>query len=428
MNDKVKEQTTVSSQYLYNGNKVQAYSGPDLVTSNRLKTGTYEVQFNPDSGYYLTKIPDMLVPPVIYGETGEFSKDVITSYLDRGCNTGVLLEGEQGSGKTMLAKILSAAMRELDMPTIVINKAYYGPGFNNFMTAIDTPGLVFFDEFEKTYSRIEEKEGVLTFFDGVFDSNKLIVCTINDKSRMSTHMLNRPSRLYYMISYNRLSLEVITEYCEKNLKDKTQVDAVKRISVMYGGFNFDMLKALVEELNRFGRPIKQTLKYLNIRPSYTKFDTGVRYVMIAMQENGSDIKYTTVINAKPPTDDDRYESSIYLSSYKSEDIRVILSQLSDAVIPDKDTFIKLMSESAEGISSGRGFGKSDTTYARVEEEHLDSYNTETGVLTYKNPIGAIFRYYPVSLEDTTDFASMIAATKNKADAPSPNRIPSLKSF
>ena len=150
--------------------------------------------------------------------------------------------------------------------------------------------------------------------------------------------------------------------------------------------------------------------------------------MVAMQENGSDIKYTTVINAKPPTDDDRYESSIYLSSYKSEDIRVILSQLSDAVIPDKDTFIKLMSESAEGISSGRGFGKSDATYAIVEEEHLDSYNTETGVLTYKNPIGAIFRYYPVSLEDTTDFASMIAATKNKADAPSPNRIPSLKPF
>ena len=422
MTNTTTEKTTVSSQYLYNGNKVRAFSGPDMVTSSRLKTGTYEVHFNPESGYYLTKIPDMLVPAVIYGETGTFAKDVITTYLDRGCNTGVLLEGEQGSGKTMLSKILSAAMRELDFPTIVVNKAYYGPGFNEFMTAIDTPCMVFFDEFEKTYNRIEEKEGVLTFFDGVFDSNKLIVCTINDKSRMSTHMLNRPSRLYYMISYNRLSLEVIEEYCKKNLKDQSQVETVKRVSVMYGGFNFDMLKALVEELNRYNRPIKETLKYLNIRPSYTKFDTGIKYLTIAIKEASSNLMFNADIVNKPPMDG-MFSNYVSLMTTEDENVKKILRNISEKEIPSKEDTLTLLTLAAINNSDNGRFN--NHTIGSLMEENLESFNTETGTLTYLKDDAKVF-YFPISQEDCEVIVKELVTKTKDVEKPDNKKLSPVK--
>ncbi|MGC3005466.1 hypothetical protein ACPF8X_45535, partial [Streptomyces sp. G35A] len=107
-NLKQKDEST-RSHYLYNGNNVTPMAAANLVSSRTLAVGTYEVQFHPEKGFWLSKIEDMMVPPVIFGDTSDFSKRVIKTFLDRGCNTGVLLEGEQGSGKTMLAKLVSAA-------------------------------------------------------------------------------------------------------------------------------------------------------------------------------------------------------------------------------------------------------------------------------------------------------------------------------
>ena len=86
------------------------------------------------------------------------------------------------------------------------------------------------DEFEKTYT----KEGknyqakILTLFDGVYSSKKLFLLTCNDKSKMDSHMLNRPGRLYYLLEFHGLDQAFIREYCEDNLirkgKHKSSVD------------------------------------------------------------------------------------------------------------------------------------------------------------------------------------------------------------
>lgn len=398
-----------SSHYLYSGNTVRAMAAADLVTTRRLATATYEVIFDPDRGYYLNKIDDMVVPSMVFGDTKEFADRVVKTFQDRGCNTGVLLEGEQGSGKTMLAKLVSSLLRDLDMPTIVINQAFTGPAFNAFMAAIDTPCMVFFDEFEKTYSKMEDKEKILTFFDGVFDSNKLIICTVNDKSRMSTHMLNRPGRLFYAMSYTRLSQDVIKQYCEMTLNDKMQIPAICRVTSLYGGFNFDMLKALVEEMNRFKCSPKEALKFLNIRPSFTRFKSGTSFIPVGYKE-GTKKMFISDKAMTPPTEDSG-TSLTYSSKDMDDETEAAVMRLVNAGTYSRQDMVKIIVESVNGRGDNDRW--SDRVY--VSADDLLSYDPESGSQLYAAN-EAIIRFIPVSDEElkavSLEAKEVIAAAAN----------------
>jgi len=89
------------------------------------------------------------------------------TFTDRSNSTGVLLTGEKGSGKTLLAKHLSIMGYDMGIPTIVINSAWTGDSFNKLIQDIEQPLIVMFDEFEKVYNR-EEQEKMLTLLDGVY--------------------------------------------------------------------------------------------------------------------------------------------------------------------------------------------------------------------------------------------------------------------
>lgn len=415
-----------SSHYLYQGSKVRAMPAANMVSNRRLTTGTYEVQWNQDEGFYLQKIDDMVVPPEIYGDTAEFAQRVIKTYLDRGCNTGVLLEGEQGSGKTMLAKLVSSAMRDIDMPTLVINAPYVGPAFNAFMAAIDTPCMVFFDEFEKNYAKQEHRDGILTFFDGVFDSNKLIICTVNDKSRMSTHMLNRPGRLYYAMSYNRLSLQVIEEYCQKKLLNKDYVAAVKQVTTLYGGFNFDMLKALVEEMNRFNCTPKEALKFLNIRPSYTKFRTGTVFVPFGYNESTKKIIACNT-SAVPPGPDSGVSLKIKPYAPEGSGITTVKNIVDNNVV-DRPSLVDLVAQIiASSDDSNNRWG--ETVYVTADD--LLAYDGDTGSQTFETD-GFSIKFVPMAeaafKEVVTEAQIKAEAIKSEVAVPSlgKSKLPSLK--
>jgi len=79
-------------------------------------------------------------------------------------------------------------------------------------------------------------------------------------------MMNRPGRLYYMLEFNGLDASFVEEYCEDNLVQKEYIPAVTAISSLFESFNFDMLKAMVEDMNRYKEGPAEVLKYLNVRP------------------------------------------------------------------------------------------------------------------------------------------------------------------
>jgi hypothetical protein len=184
------------------------------------------------------------------------------------------LTGEKGSGKSLLAKTLSIEAAAMDIPTIIINNAWTGDEFNKFLQDIEQPCVILFDEFEKVYDN-DHQEKALTLLDGVFPSRKLFVITCNDKWRVNEHMRNRPGRIYYMLDFKGLDPTFIEEYCNDVLVNKTYISKIVEISALFEQFNFDMLKALIEEMNRYDESPQDALKMLNAKPEFNnsgKFD------------------------------------------------------------------------------------------------------------------------------------------------------------
>jgi hypothetical protein len=251
----------------------------------KLPAGNYTVAVDPMGNLYLESIDDFEIPSKMYGNTLRHTDRIINSFWKRPQQTGVLLNGEKGSGKTLLAKNISVELAKEGVPTIVINRDWTGDGFFKLLQDIDQPCVVLFDEFEKVYDH-EKQEEILTLLDGVFGSKKLYILTVNDKWRVDSHMRNRPGRIFYLLDFKGLDQVFIREYCEDNLVNKQYIDQICSLTSLFGEFNFDMLKALVEEMNRYDETPTEALEMLNAKPEY---DEGAKYE-IKLVDGGKEIK------------------------------------------------------------------------------------------------------------------------------------------
>lgn len=255
--------------YLKQGKTFSVTSKEALDLHEKLPVGNYTVQNSPDRGFYLQEIDSFSDIKKHYGDITKNAGRIYRTFIDRAQSTGVMLAGQKGSGKSLLAKTLSLRGYQDGIPTIVINYAWHGDNFNKFIQSIDQPTIIMFDEFEKVYSA-EEQEGILTLLDGVYPSKKLFILTCNDKWRIDTNMRNRPGRIFYMIEYKGLNASFVREYCEDNLVNKNHIDKTCEIAALFTDFNFDMLKALVEEMNRYDEGPANALQILNAKPEYNE--------------------------------------------------------------------------------------------------------------------------------------------------------------
>jgi len=257
------------SYFLHTGNRFQVSPSASLDMHETLPGGTYSVKYDDMHGFFfLEQIEDFKVSGKIYGKTQQHAARILDTFDARDDSTGVMLSGEKGSGKTLLAKLLSTTAMAGGTPTIVIDHNWFGTEFNNFMQLIDQPCIVIFDEFEKVY-KPDEQEQLLTLLDGVYQSKKLFIITCNDKYRVNDHMKNRPGRLFYRIDYKGLDEAFITEYCNDNLENKSHIETLCNIASLFDQFNFDMLKAIVEEMNRYNESPQDAMEMLNAKPEFS---------------------------------------------------------------------------------------------------------------------------------------------------------------
>jgi hypothetical protein len=255
-----------SSCYLKQGSMFRVTSKEAMDIHEKLPAANYVVGRD-DHGYFLARIDSFEINTKLYGNVGKHTKRILKTFDARTTSTGVLLSGEKGSGKSLLAKNISIEAAKLDIPTLVINHAHFGDGFNSLIQNIIQPAVVLFDEFEKVYDK-EEQQAMLTLLDGVFSSKKLFVLTCNDKSRIDQNMRNRPGRIFYALDYTGIDAAFIREYSQDNLNDKNHVNKVVQVATTFDNFNIDMLKALIEEMNRFDETVIEALGMLNAKPEF----------------------------------------------------------------------------------------------------------------------------------------------------------------
>jgi hypothetical protein len=246
---------------------------PQVYTVSKTMTGEF----------FLETIDTFTMPKKLYGNTARNAERVLNTFQQRPFSTGVHLDGVKGSGKTLLAKCISIEAQKRGMPTIVINQPYHGDDFNKFIQAINTPAVILFDEFEKVYGW-GEQEKILTLLDGVYPSKKLFIITSNESNNVTRYLKNRPGRIYYAFKFDTIEKEFVREYCEDNLIDKTQIESVVRYTSIFSFFNFDMLAAAIEEMNRYGETLKEVLTIMNIVPETKSTDSYVLKVVSGNME------------------------------------------------------------------------------------------------------------------------------------------------
>lgn len=275
------------SYFIRNSNTYRIASEESLDIQSQLPVGNYTVKFNELGGFFFLEMVDSFTPlDKLYGDTQKNSNRILRTYHHRTVSTGVMLTGEKGSGKSLLAKTIAIDAATLDIPTIIINEPWCGDNFNKFLQDIEQPCVILFDEFEKVYDN-ESQEKALTLLDGVFPSRKLFVITCNDKWRVNEHMRNRPGRIFYMLDFAGLDPKFIEEYCNDVLVDKQYIGKIVEIAALFEQFNFDMLKALVEEMNRYEESPQEALKMLNAKPEFN---------------NGGKFEVQLVVNGEPVND------------------------------------------------------------------------------------------------------------------------------
>jgi len=257
----------MTSAYLKRGNAFQLTSREALDLHEKLPAGNFIVKKDPHENFFLDSTESFTLPSKLYGDTSVNTHRILHTFHDRSDSTGVLLTGEKGSGKTLLAKSICHTAAAQGIPTILINAPWAGESFNAVIQGIDQPAIVLFDEFEKVYDP-ETQPAILTLLDGVFPSKKLFILTCNNKWRIDENMRNRPGRIFYMLDFEGLAPEFIREYCEANLTDQQHIDKVVQIAGSFAKFNFDMLKSLIEEMNRFREGPVDALKMLNIKAEF----------------------------------------------------------------------------------------------------------------------------------------------------------------
>jgi len=265
----------MATYFLKRGSQYRVTTSDAMDLHDKLPAGNYVVKFDPLSGFYVDEMEDFAQPKKIYGNHRKDADRILNTFSDRKGTTGVLLSGEKGSGKTMVAKLVSHLAIKKDIPTLVVNSPYMGDAFNSFLDTITQPCVVLFDEFEKVFDK-EQQKAILTLLDGIYGGEKLYVLTCNDKGQVDIHLRNRPGRIFYMLEYNGVDEAFIREYCRDNLKAEKHTDQVCVLASMFECFTFDMLQALIEEMNRYNESPSEAVRILNAKPD-TQFDAQYEF-------------------------------------------------------------------------------------------------------------------------------------------------------
>lgn len=255
----------------------------DATLGLNLPVKVYKVGFDADNhSHYLTEDKAPRINEKIYGDTEYRVNKCLKSFELSGRNLGVILSGPKGSGKTVFAKMLAEKAVTHGYPFLIIDRNT--PGLARFITSIEQPCVVFFDEFEKMFSEDDDEccgggpqERLLPMFDGMMYNNKLFVIAVNSVRQLNDCLINRPGRFHYNFTFDNPSGENIRQYIQDNIKPQYAgvVDSLVSVSTI-GHFSYDCLRAILFDINQ-GYGVEETLNDINVRMNVeTRYELVVK--------------------------------------------------------------------------------------------------------------------------------------------------------
>lgn len=261
----------LSTVWLKNGRIFKQVENGIKVIDN-LPRRIYNMNFDPDRHeIFLEDYADKFnFDFKIYGMESKLIEHIMKTFNNISGNLGILFNGSKGTGKTITAKII-ANMTEL--PVIIVNNPY--PGLDNFIANISCPCVLFFDEFEKTFDRREGEDiKLLSIMDGVFNSpyRRVFILTTNTL-HINENFIGRPSRIRYRKSFGNLQPEVVIEYLNDNLNDKSKVKEIVEFIDTLEISTIDILKCIVEEVNIHNCPISEFKHFINVETAKYVYDS-----------------------------------------------------------------------------------------------------------------------------------------------------------
>lgn len=234
------------SNFIINGERI--VTKPEGQDYDLMPGKVYDLLFDNYEMYsYLKENSNLNMPKKIY----EIEED--TKFMDRvllfhnseynNGNTGVLLAGDKGTGKSMLAKRIAL---KSNLPIIIVDSSYPLWQITKFFKKVKTETCIIFDEIEKN-PRTWPSEDLLTFLDGIQETGKkIVIMTCNKTEGLDENLFDRCSRIRYYRKYKANANEIfIKEMIEDKGLTPNQplVDFIKRFTVK----SFDNINSFLDE-------------------------------------------------------------------------------------------------------------------------------------------------------------------------------------
>lgn len=288
----------VEQRYQVSGDCINLVKIPDQeVLLTKIPTEVYIYQVEESMmgiNRYLEKSAKFTLPSKLYGNVNRDVHRVTKSFENiQDKNLGVLLHGVSGAGKSILAKAICLKMLENDVPVVIVTKNTV-EHLNWLIENVNQPLVFFLDEYEKMFEEIEDQNFLLSLMDGIATSHHLFLLTANDSRRVCEYMFNRPSRIRYCYEYLGLSADIVEEFLEDNINNKSRVKEVLNSILVAKSITYDLLAQICNEVNIFDDlSVREILQGFNIElPTFlTNFqlrivnDKGDDFVGALMKPN-----------------------------------------------------------------------------------------------------------------------------------------------